>query len=61
MRQDILFVVYVDDCLIFWKDNATIDKLIKELEEDFVLTDEGEASAFLGIDVETTSDGFTLS
>jgi hypothetical protein len=34
-------VVYMDDCLIFDKDDATIDELVANLSKTFLLEDQG--------------------
>ena len=42
-------IVYTDDCLIFAKENSTIDALIKTLNETYLLEDQGTVSDYLGI------------
>jgi hypothetical protein len=51
IRNDCILVVYVDDCLIISKDDTTIDTLIKTLSKSFLLQDEGDVSAFLGVQI----------
>jgi hypothetical protein len=57
LRNDCILVVYVDDCLIFAKQDKTIDVLIKRLSKDFLLQDEGDVNAFLGVQID--KDAFT--
>jgi hypothetical protein len=47
IKQDCILVIYVDDCLIFAKDNSTIDNLIQFLSKSFLLQDVGDVSTFL--------------
>ena len=51
LKNDIVVLVFVDDCLLFSRNKNQIDSLIASLEKDFVLTDEGEITKYLGIDV----------
>jgi hypothetical protein len=57
IHQDMVCLVYVDDCLFFAKDSTTIDAMIKSLKADFRLEEEGEVSAFLGIDITNLPNG----
>jgi len=56
-KDDVFLVAYMDDCLIFAKTDDTIDGLIDSLCLDFNLTDEGDVSSFLGIDMKNLPDG----
>jgi len=58
IRSNCLILVYVDDCLIFGKSDATLDSIIESLGKDFVLTSQGTVGAYLGIDVHKTSQGY---
>ncbi len=51
LRDDCILVVYVDDCLIFAQHDDTINALIKALSADFLLQDEGDVNAFLGVQI----------
>jgi Reverse transcriptase (RNA-dependent DNA polymerase) len=44
-------VLYTDDCLIFAKNDATIDDLCQSLSTEFLLKDEGNIENFLGIKI----------
>ena len=54
-RDEIVFVVYVDDCLCFHKSKQHADDFITELLTKFTLTEEGElgmtAMEYLGVQV----------
>ena len=64
MRNDCFICLYTDDCLCFSLSDATIDTLIQELREDgFLLKDEGDVNAFLGVDInrDVASGKITMS
>jgi hypothetical protein len=61
LRNDCILLVYVDDCLIFSPTNDTIDTLIQSLSKKFLLQDEGNVSAFLGVQVATDSTTKTIT
>ena len=49
IHRDCLIVLYTDDCIIFAKDDATINDLCQSLSTEFLLKDEGNIENFLGI------------
>ena len=61
-KNDSIIVMHVDNCVVFAKDSKKVHKIIKSLESNFKLTDEGDLIACLGIDI-TKNDGgsWTLS
>jgi len=60
MKGDLFLLCYVDDCLIFCQDERKIDQLITNLRKKLILTDKGDVAAYLGVDVnKTTEDGRT--
>ena len=52
-RDEIVLVVYVDDCLIFTPKKERADALVKELEKRFTIEDEGDITNYLGINITT--------
>jgi hypothetical protein len=46
---DIIFIVYINDCLLFSSSNTALDNLISSLASKFKLTHEGDVGAYLGI------------
>jgi hypothetical protein len=50
-RHDCILAVYNDNCLIFARDDSTIDDLIKVLSDIFLLQDQGDIQDYLGIRV----------
>ena len=62
LRHDVIIVTYVDDCLIFSKNQKIIEDLIKSLKQTSKLTDEGpDVNAFLVIKVEKNSNNGTIT
>jgi len=51
IRDDLILLCYVDDCLIFFPDNTKITKVVSELKQQFRLEDQGDVATYLGIDV----------
>jgi hypothetical protein len=50
-KTDCVLVVYIDDCLIFTEHDDIINNLIAGLSKSFLLQDEGDVSAFLGVQI----------
>jgi len=50
-RKDCILVVYTDDCLIFGPSASQVQAIIRSLQTNFLLKDEGEVKDFLGIRV----------
>jgi hypothetical protein len=48
----------VDDCLIFSKDEAVLDSIIKHLGITFRITSDTDIGAYLGLYIKKNSDGF---
>jgi hypothetical protein len=57
LRHDCILVVYVDDCLLFSKTDSVLDDLTTSLQQEFILTVDGDVGAFLGIDIKRHSNG----
>ena len=55
-KKDSIIVTYLDDCIIFTKDYTKVQHIIKVLEDNFKLTDEGNLSTYLGIDIVRNND-----
>ena len=50
-KKDSIIVTYVDDCIIFSKDQKKVREITSSLEDNFKLTDEEDPSVCLGIDI----------
>jgi uncharacterized membrane protein len=51
IKDDLILICYVDNCLLFCLDDQKITKLIQELKQTFILEDQGDITAYLVIDV----------
>ena len=59
-RGPIVFLVYIDDCIVFGPDNRSINAVVKDLHacsHRFTVDDQGDIGDFLGIQVQKLSDG----
>ena len=59
-RNSIIFLVYIDDCIVFGPNDKSIDEVVKDLRhssQNFTLDDQGEVGNFLGIQIQTLDDG----
>jgi hypothetical protein len=57
LRKDCILVVYVDDCLLFSPSDDTLDDVICSSQTEFVVTSEGDAGAFHGINIKKNVSG----
>jgi hypothetical protein len=54
MKDGMVILVYVNDCIIVGKDMGEINEFVRSMQqgsENFVLTDEGSVDKFLGIEI----------
>ena len=59
-RKSIVFLVYIDDCIVFGPNDTAIDEVVKDLRmssKNFTIDDQGEVGDFLGIQIQTRDDG----
>jgi len=57
IRKDLILIVYVDDCLLFAKEDKLLDSFVLSLQSEFNLTCAGDVGAFLGIQFTRSSHG----
>ena len=57
IKSDFIFLVFVDDCLLFSRSADSVSSLILSLQSDFILTDEGNVSDYLGIHISKHPNG----
>ena len=53
-RHNAIILVYTDDCIIFAKEQQTIDDIIKSLHdgpENYDFTNDGDLKQYLGVDI----------
>ena len=55
-----IFLCYVDDCLLFDQSRRLSDELFASLKEDFLYTDVGEADGCLGVKIKVIDKKLTL-
>ena len=61
-RDNVIFIVYVDDGIFASPDKQAIDKAISELKEHCDIEDQGDITDYLGVNVERLPNGdFKLS
>ena len=59
-RGSVLFLVYIDDCIIFGPNAEVIDQVVADLcssPQQFTVDDQGEVGDFLGIQIKRQADG----
>jgi hypothetical protein len=61
LHKDCILVVYIDDCLTFAEQDHTIDTLIQALSKSFLLQDEGDVNAFLGVQITRDPEHKTIT
>ena len=58
LRADCVIMVYVDDMIALAKNKNVLNKLVDNLKKkQFILTDEGTLTRYLGVDVQHRNDG----
>ena len=56
----VLFLVYIDDCIVFGQDTRAIDEVVMDLRscsQQFTVDDQGDVGDFLGIQIQKQADG----
>lgn len=56
-KGNTIFFCYVDDGCFIGPDSQEIDTIIKSLQEDYDMTDEGDLNEYLGIKMERMDNG----
>ena len=59
-RGSVLFLVYIDDCIMFRPDAGAIDQVVTDLRscpQQFTVDDQGDVGDFLGIQIKRHTDG----
>ena len=55
-KNDTIIVIYVDNYIIFAKDHVKVQEIIISLKDNFKLTDEGDLSIYLRINIDKQVD-----
>ena len=56
-RDNLIIVAYTGNYIIFAKDYTKVKGIIKSLKTNFTLTDEGDLSTYLEIDINKNNNG----
>ena len=59
-RKSIIFLVYIDDCIVFGPSDKAIDEVVIDLRnstQNFTIDDQGDVGDFLGIQIQKRDDG----
>ena len=59
-RGSIIFLVYIDDCIVFGPDDKALDKVVTDLRnctQNFTIDDQEEIGDFLGIQIQQLEYG----
>lgn len=48
-----MVLFWVDDCIFYATDDASINTIISSLKDEFLLEREGDIAGFLGLEVKT--------
>ena len=59
-RGDVIFLVYIDDCIVFGPTAQAIDQVVTDLRsspQKFTVDDQGDVGDFLGIQIKRQEDG----
>ena len=60
-RWSVIFLVYIDDCIVFGPDDQSINRVVTDLHacsQCFTIDDQGDIGDFLGIQVQKQDDGY---
>ena len=63
IKEDVIVLVYVDNCLIFSRDKDKINQLIDKLKnkEKLDLIDEGDVDKYLGVEIEWNKEDKSIT
>ena len=59
-RGSVLFLIYIDDCIVFGPNPEAIDQVVMDLcssPQQFTVDDQGDVGDFLGIQIKQQADG----
>eukprot|EP00957_Ditylum_brightwellii_P130263 9937040-Ditylum_brightwellii.AAC.2 len=57
-KDDLVIIVYVDNCLMFRNSKDEVDNIVEELGKRFDITDEGiTVKEYLGVKIDHNKDG----
>ena len=56
IKDDVIILIYLDDCIILFKNKQSIIKILELSRKNYTITYEGEMEEYLGIQLERTDD-----
>jgi hypothetical protein len=56
-KDDCILILYVDDCLLFSPNDSTIDNIIQQLSNKYLIGEQGSVQDFLGLCITHDSQG----
>ena len=59
-KENIILIIYVDDYLMFSRQKYLANELIKQIEADFTLTDEGYVNSYIVVQVDLNENNNTI-
>ena len=61
IKDDVIILIYLDDCIILFKNKQSIIKILELSRKNYTITYEGEMEEYLGIQLERTDDTIRMS
>ena len=61
LKDDVIILIYVDDCCIISKNEKVITDTLNQLRKRYTITDEGEMEEYLGIKLEHMGNKIRMS
>ena len=61
IKDDVIILIYVDDCVIISKDDKKITDTMVELRKKYAIADEGDMEKYLGIQLEHIGNSIRMS
>ena len=61
IKDDVIILIYVDDCIIISKNKQSIIKTLELLRKSYTITDEGEMEEYLVMQLERNDDTIRMS
>jgi hypothetical protein len=57
IRDNCIIIIYVDDCLIFSRDDKILEDILSHLGSVFQITSDMDVGAYLGLDIKCNVEG----
>ena len=60
IKDDVIIFIYVDDCVMIFKNDKKITKTMAELRKKYTITYEGNMEEYIGIQLEYSEDSIRM-